>query len=102
MSKHLKLYVLNNLTNNFGQDSKERKMKIFKLNRLMLERKFQGIENLNKRDTIDLADSGFLTIDPDTFKGLSKVVLLYLNRNKITSLHPDTFKSAHFINMLHF
>ena len=77
-------------------------MKIFKLNRLMLERKFQGIENLNKIDTIDLADSGILTIDPDTFKGLNKVVLLYLNRNKITSLHPDTFKSAHFINMLHF
>ena len=77
-------------------------MKIFKLNRLMLERKFQVIENVNKIDKIDLTDSSILTIDPDTFKGLNKVVLLYLNRNKITSLHPDTFKSAHFINMLHF
>ena len=63
-----------------------------KLNRLKLEKKYHDLENLQKADKIDLKQLEIISIDANTFEGLTNIVKLHLNRNKIPLLDPKCFK----------
>jgi Leucine-rich repeat (LRR) protein len=63
-----------------------------KLSKIKLEKKYQGVESLTKADKVDLKELEIISIEPNTFEGLTNIIKLHLNRNKISVLDPQIFK----------
>jgi Leucine-rich repeat (LRR) protein len=63
-----------------------------KLSKIKLEKKYQGLDSLTKAEKIDLKELEIISVEPKTFEGLTNVVALHLNRNKISFLDPGIFK----------
>lgn len=73
-----------------------------KLDKISLERHFQGSENLVKLSKILLSSLDIISIDPKTFEGLEHITLLNLRYNKLSSIPPTIFQGMKYFKIFYY